>query len=108
MKLNGIIFRLPIVVLIGAAGEIKGDAAARHIGKSIERVALACLGEQGEEKQGGDGRAFALGEPCFGEQPCLGEKQGGMGDFVKMGKRRGEVAVAFAEDEAVYACDEPQ
>ena len=78
MKLNGIIFRLPIVVLIGAAGEIKGDAAARHIGKSIERVALACLGEQV------------------------------LGDFVKMGKRRGEVAVAFAEDEAVYACDEPQ
>ena len=120
MKLNGIIFRLPIVVLIGVVGEIEGDAAAYHVGKGIQRVALACLGEQvlgdfaadgvaqGEEKQGGDGRAFALGEPCFGEQPCLGEKQGGMGDFVKMGKRRGEVAVAFAEDEAVYACDEPQ
>ena len=96
MKLNGIIFRLPIVVLIGAAGEIKGDAAARHIGKSIERVALACLGEQVLGDFAADG--VAQGE----------EKQGGMGDFVKMGKRRGEVAVAFAEDEAVYACDEPQ
>ena len=96
MKLNGIIFRLPIVVLIGAAGEIKGDAAARHIGKSIERVALACLGEQVLGDFAADG--VAQGE----------EKQGGMGDFVKMEKRRGEVAVAFAEDEAVYACDEPQ
>ena len=105
---------------MGAVGEIEGDAAAYHVGKGIQRVALAGLGKQvlgdfaangvaqGECEQDGDGRFCPLGEPCFGKQPCLGEKQGGMGDFVKMGKRRGEVAVAFAEDEAVYACDEPQ
>jgi len=34
------------VALLQKSGEIKGDAAARHIGKSIEWVALACLGEQ--------------------------------------------------------------
>ena len=71
---------------MGAVGEIEGDAAAYHVGKGIQRVALAGLGEQvlgdfaadgvaqGKCEQGGDGRAFAFGKPCFGEQPCLGEK----------------------------------
>ena len=75
-----------MAVLMGAVGEIEGDAAAYHVGKGIQRVALSGLGEQvlgdfaadgvaqGECEQGGDGRAFAFSKPCFGEQPCLGEK----------------------------------
>lgn len=86
MKLNGIIFRLPIIVLVCVAGEIKGDAAACHVGKGVEWITVSGLGEQvlsdfaadgvaqGKCEQGGDGWAFAFGKPCFGEQPYLGEK----------------------------------
>ena len=107
-------------MLVCVVGEIKGYAAACHVGKGVEWITVSGLGEQvlgdfaadgvaqSKCEQGGDGRAFAFGKPCFGEQPCLGEKQGGVGDFVKMGEWRGGVAIAFAEDEAVYACDEPQ
>lgn len=86
MKLNGFIFRLPIIVLVCVVGEIKGDAAACHVGKGVEWIAVSGLGEQvlgdfaadgvaqGKCEQGGDGRAFAFGKPCFGEQPYLSEK----------------------------------
>ena len=46
MKLNGFIFRLPIIVLVCVAGEIKGDAAACHVGKGVEWITVSGLGEQ--------------------------------------------------------------
>ena len=79
MKLNGFIFRLPIIVLVCVVGEIKGDAAACHVGKGVEWIAVSGLGEQvlgdfaadgvaqGKCEQGSDGRWFSLGKPCFGE-----------------------------------------
>ena len=42
---------------MGAVGEIEGDAAAYHVGKGIERVALAGLGEQVLGDFAGDGVA---------------------------------------------------
>ena len=57
MKLNEIIFRLPLAVLMGAVSEIKGDAAAYHVGKGIQRIALSGLGKQVLGDFAGDGVA---------------------------------------------------
>jgi len=99
------IFRSAAARLLDLRREIQRQAGAAQVCGEIKHIAAAGTGQimlrqlagggvnHGKRQQCAQRQRAFFGQPGFGQQPELGEKQRGVDEFVEMGKRCFQAAV---------------